>query len=82
MCSRSQEHSRRSEMGGLECKNHRKHFHLNVFLTSLFARHAHPQFYKTHKHDAMMDGNNVDTSKNWNLPKGLSETLEQEMMNG
>ena len=30
----------------------------------------------------MMDGNDLDTSKNWNLPKGLSGTLEQEMMNG
>lgn len=29
----------------------------------------------------MMDGNNLDTRKNWNLPKGLSETLEQEVMN-
>ena len=34
-----------------------------------------------HKRDAVMDGNNLDTSKSWNLPKGLSETLEQEMMN-
>ena len=66
MCARSREHSRRSKMGGLERKNHRKHFHLSDFLTFLFARHAHPQFYKTHKHDAMMDGNDLDTSKNWN----------------